>query len=701
MAFYATQVASSATSLFSDPNKDKNFKNIAAALCQAHVRPINYELKKYAINSLGAKVPRIINYGRDEYERGLPQGYSKGTFLFPADRNKIANIISSEVGEPVEVRQDTNLNFPDAMTFARYHAIKHWGYIYNLDFVDNPPIESESPSLSRPYLINAEIHRDGTLRCYFHVGYETIVINDDLDTEEIEVHKYYDVHPSKLDIVPDLTQDYYHAFYTLKNDGEMKTYIWIYQEGSGGHPELDIEVESTDTILPVIPIREYNKPMNHDSLLNTNLYKTSKHIVDKLYGSDFDQLCDSISDSPDANEIDHAYLVSAIDINTLSKEGKKYIYQFFYEEAYYNRSDKPKIGLRSSTYNTAITYDSVSLSTKNGKVRDRNNRLVDTYIYVSDNNLIINHKDTNTTYKQIVVRNLKHHNYIYNNYDVETSVKSAYLGWKWDSDKGEYVQRGDDRTSNFLLPIRYDLFKKDRGLFKRDELIKESLHIVANVLVREKLDWWAQFLPIIVMVGVIVFIWTGGAAVLIEGLSTALAGGLLSTLIFIGKLALTKYALGELSNWLVDELGVEWALALVAVISVAFAYGPDIIDLNFESLMSVDKLLAFTNNFLSYSTQFIKSEMEAIQKEMEDFKEYTEVKEEELEKLKDDIKVVDPWLLASMDLRVEHDQPLFETPEEFFNRTIHAGNVGPMVYQVIPTYVETKTSLPDPRKNRF
>ena len=62
------------------------------------------------------------------------------------------------------------------------------------------------------------------------------------------------------------------------------------------------------------------------------------------------------------------------------------------------------------------------------------------------------------------------------------------------------------------------------------------------------------------------------------------------------------------------------------------------------------------------------------------------VKMDELEKLSKEMQqspVLNPMIL------------LGETPDEYYNRTVHSGNIGVRVYETVSKYVKTMLTLPE------
>lgn len=128
-----------------------------------------------------------------------------------------------------------------------------------------------------------------------------------------------------------LVSDYWYRLDTQNTvvKSWSKLRIYIYKEGSG-KPGLDTQFLfdwDEGTFLPIIPVRLNNQMISPS--YKPAIYALNKKAYKKAVGGKFDDLVAQIADNPDLDEIDHAYLVFGVSLNTPEKQGKKYIYKFF------------------------------------------------------------------------------------------------------------------------------------------------------------------------------------------------------------------------------------------------------------------------------------------------------------------------------------------------------------------------------------
>lgn len=124
--------------------------------------------------------------------------------------------------------------------------------------------------------------------------------------------------------------------------------IFIYRIGSG-NAELDALTTDTagnegangltkDGYLPFIPLRLDNKFLSSSYL--PAAYEISKKAYKKAMNGSLDELVDKLKDNKDLKDIDYAYVMFGVSLNTKDPSCRKYIYQFFNKLRVSQSSDK-------------------------------------------------------------------------------------------------------------------------------------------------------------------------------------------------------------------------------------------------------------------------------------------------------------------------------------------------------------------------
>lgn len=160
------------------------------------------------------------------------------------------------------------------------------------------------------------------------------ILYPDSSTEVIVLQDY---NPSK---------DYVFAYYSVVNeDGSGPTQsqsVFIYELGSGvfALDLLDVKQKPDPEYYPVIPLRVDNHSIRHPNF-NAH-YALFEKAYKKAIGSDIGDILDSIEDNDQIGDIDYAYLVHGVELNTQENEGKRFLYEYLRGlESYQNRNSTP------------------------------------------------------------------------------------------------------------------------------------------------------------------------------------------------------------------------------------------------------------------------------------------------------------------------------------------------------------------------
>jgi len=103
---------------------------------------------------------------------------------------------------------------------------------------------------------------------------------------------------------------------------------WVYQINTGLYPELNrsANIITPDEYFPVVPIRYNNTDLVTPK--SGELYTTSKALLNVLK-IDIHQLADKLNANPSLKDIDHAYVMFGIDLQTKHEGCLRYLHKFF------------------------------------------------------------------------------------------------------------------------------------------------------------------------------------------------------------------------------------------------------------------------------------------------------------------------------------------------------------------------------------
>lgn len=645
---YTTSVASFAASIndVDDLNVQRDF---VSKMCYRGVEDKNRTMLSNLKSGLGSKINRILSYGRDTYPYGLPNGY---TNFFPINADDLKATIEAEVGYSIEV-SSSYVKRPELEFFAYAWFYQIGTYFEDLTPWITPVIRGFTKNqIEFYYDENGIIRRD-------HSEYSKF-------SPEIRTSNFY-----------------YHV--RFRRAGTASTYrdgYWYYRIGSNVHPIL--EVTQQDTIggpyLPIVPLRQDNRNLGpkfnssgeyvYDDagfkiVPDTELYRTSKYLCD-LCNTDFNKLCKGVQENPDVDDIDHAYLMFGVDIRTNTLAGKRYIYEYFYDLSPSVFGDTT-VRIADLKLDIQISFSGIVVTEHTGTLT------AETSLGYLGNTLIISHRLTDTTYRRVTVTDLNHANMVYETYAVDTSL----------------IDSADDDNYNFIIPLSVGAAEKIGNRFWRESLYTESLKMVFNCYERRRLKWYqSSWFQIIIIVLVIVLTITTGVGGEIVG---AIAQGVMAVVTLAIQIAITSYVIGLAFAELVKALGVEWAavLAIVAIVLSIALPGPGSPD----AVVTAQDMLSIANGLITGINTELSANMEKLAEEMAKFSQVASELDEQLDALEDELDS-DTWYDA---FEFIGNNPLYvegESPESYFNRTIHIGNIGTLALTTVESFVDSKLDLP-------
>lgn len=535
-------------------------------------------------------------------------------------------------------------------------------------------------------------------------------------------------------VQPGLAQDYVRMFYMYKTDkvytdkidipipitttpddlyqiryrkGGLQGY-YTYKVGTG-QPALDAIFSTaypgTGDFFPNIYFRKKSA-----ALPSTDpSYKSSVELT-KIIGIDFDDVSKSIASNKDVQYVDQAMLSFVVPANTLNKVEQKYLFDFFnlayinaggstitQDEAYNGKRPNVlviqdrvskcalgfegifkeikggtigKIGASNSALST-VKGVRIAQMIKSGTFTGTDSANVNPYSIPNDTAVFIYQRQvTDTTYEELQVINLK----------MAYDIKNGY----------STVGKGSDPF--LLVPLDKTIVSK-YSMLDREMLYSRSMHFIFNTYQTIDIEWYQkqEFSDFLMVVAIIITIcdWGSDGGSLISAVSAA--SGATATLVALYQLAinillyiLEKAIQSAIIGLFIDAVGIK--VAFILAIGAALYGGYKIIQAG-----SV-KGAPWAKELLTYSTGLtsgINTKLSLMYKELgTDYSTFEEYKKEKLEELETTNNLLESSNLLN---------PLFipgELPKNYFERTIHAGNIGVASMDAMFSYVDVALTLP-------
>lgn len=411
----------------------------------------------------------------------------------------------------------------------------------------------------------------------------------------------------------------------------------------------------------------------------------------------------------DIDDIDYAYIIFGVQLGDDDKIVNKYLYEFFLNQ--YNNGGNTKeaydawlnqnsyfepprnrltIGTAiGSSFGQRLEYHYIEkqiLKGKLGKVgdvfksfQDGESKIRTKYDIPYDTSLVILSKQiTEDTYERLEIRGLIHEIPIYKaTYYVQTTVRDL---------------KDSDKEGNFVILL--DRFiANDMNTFDEIDLYTRSILLSVTSLEITKLKWYESnfFLHAIKSLSIFITIVSFGTAAFA-------ANSFYQFAVEAIKQSLYAIVIAETFQLVIKIIGIEAAIILAALLTIASlstkfsdSFAKSVKDLPFaEDLLKL--VPTFIESTKSYIDEELKNLMSAAEKQKEEYEEELD----ELEKLQKELDSafnLNPYIVTDENLSLLPN----ESPDDFFTRTIHLGNIGVKSLDTIEYYVDSKLQLPDTR----
>lgn len=688
------------------------------------------------IGSIGLKADRMYEYGKNHYVHGLPSGQ----FLSAnAGRAAAQAVIEGQEGAPV-LMQYCNLGPPNYLHLGWMRLISDHGYdtttnklanlsaikghdvfLYDmvvvvpaasiptfepgaLDQWGSPPTTGPTPSRKLTNRLRAAspvIADPAAAGDMVRVTYEWATIDSELvDGAPMDVTNIHqESFTIELGTLVDLQADYFHVKYVIN---DVVKYV-LYKIGTGTFPTLDafldIQPEVNGTFFPFAYFR-FNKS-SENSNKNTNEYKTAKKLV-KYLGMDYDMVADSINENPDIGDVEQAMLMMGVPASTEDPMERRYLYAFFdnlfagqaetFRSAQAGQAAVEQSGQVNRTENTIVIQDArfkMALSNTGIFKRRLGGVIGPKGSYTSGIRTETHEQqyyDPTTETGAIYTTPVKTHYYrfqvsdhLYDEVEV-TGLKMLYYVL------GGYTTTADEEDDILLIPIDKSLLS-GYSIPDRETLYARSLHMVFTTVQIITVKWYQtgvfQFIMLIVSAIITIFTGPGGAGLL----AGVLAGTVAASTIILQLIVtmLINLAIGFVLQLFVKLVGPE--IGMIIAIFAALAGSVELLSgQGIPGLPLATDLLKMANGL---SKAVIQATQEELGDLLEEYKSWEIFKDAEQKKL----DAAQRELFGSN----SHLSPFVifgESPNDYYNRTAHSGNIGLIGISAISSYVDTALTLP-------
>lgn len=667
---------------------------------------ITENIIKSIVTGVSSKMKRVYIYAKDNYELKLPSGATTQSNIL--SDVELASLIKLNIGSLYSI---VILKSGYEEYSLKIRVIQFLCLDRNYSSVDN--IVLNYPGFTDTNLhkvtLNSIIEDVDGLHATINYDVYNKVITEIIDEESGSITEttedwVLDTVPhsesvllENVFVLPEGTPCFYTVYQKFDSLGDLlpDKHTWFNDLTSGLYPEL---TEPTvkfkgDDFLPVVPIRYNNVDLTDISLADTPLYKTSKQLL-KIANIPFEYLGVQINENPSIDEIDHAYVMFGVDLQTEQSESLQYLNLFFDRvhdlNAYSNYKILSSDGIDFLEYglNLKLSYDGVTSDIIEGMLDvAKVGTTTKTITLGLDDVLTLDTKISKTLIRRVTVTNLVLYNYIYNKKAVVTSLRSIAK---------------DKDNHNLVVPIQYSI-ANSMPMSKRNALYTDGTVMIINSVVVTHLKWyqksWFKFVVIIVMVIVMVIISIASAGSM-SAWWGALMASVMSGMIIVNIVIsiIISLIVSYAAKWIVTKYGAQlgiigaMVLTVIALVASQGRYGYDIMA-NY-TLSYAQLALQGAMALISSANEFLISEGQKIISEYDAFNTLIGIKNDELKAKQDLLENaydVDPLVyLKPARLRIIPN----ESPDAFIQRTLGlVENTMYILHEEIPNYCDSKLKL--------
>lgn len=509
---------------------------------------------------------------------------------------------------------------------------------------------------------------------------------------------------------------------------------FMYELGKGTYPALDVLVSRTANMspyIPAVPLRQDNQDMFHESLKLTMQYKTRKRLLKRM-GIDVNKLVDQVNDNKNIKDIDYAFVVLGVALNSQTRCGKAYLYSFFetmmndqkYTQAIFDvwnagtNETKNKVNPSINTleyfngtqnkhnYTVKIQWNYISKSLVSGVI-GKVGTITSTIgpeqrftfaqamgfgdMVLDMTNYYLRKQITGDVYEEMIVSGLVYDNMVYNNKSVTVTAYEAF-------------NMSDGEGEGFIVPLNMDAFRAMKPL-DRTQLSYECSYMVFNCYKIVKKKWYQRgfFKVIMVVAAIVVTYFTAGTGSYTMAMATAIGSAIAvsATVALIIASTITVLAgivLGSLlSKGAVKLFGEKWGRVIAAIVTIVLT-----------RKAAGSGVGGATNSTTQITAQTIVQALGAVQKVYSAYTEGAIIEmQDEMKALREkydkDMKRVENLMKELQgsgnmfqleDYMIASERLTFESPDDFLARTLMVGSdVVDMTLGLVDNYAEVGLSL--------
>ena len=685
---------------------------------------------------IGLKAERMYTFAKDRYVHGLP----KRTVVNSASlEDKIANVLSVHHDSPVTIIYGkfgplNNLHAGWTQLFNQYAYNGTTNQLGTLTQAKGVPVflkdmvvvvkeataaEWESGELElwdNPRSGQQSVSETEMAFTFRRIQQASKVeVNPTLASDIVKVTYTWTVgntqHTETINIPLvgfDEAADYFQAKYTVGGTQHILTYL----DNSGGILGLDqiftTEFDNTGSFFPFGYLRWNRSQLDSDK--TGREYTDSKKLFNYL-GIDYQHVLDSIKENPDIGDVEQAVMMMAVPANSTDPLEQRYLFDFFKQLHAYtggtgnvptvargilakliNKSDTSNsVIIQDARFKLSLAYGTLHKKLKVGNLGEVGSHFLGRGTYTISQTVTLIDSETGESSERTDDYSYPTYYYrkqvsptMYEEYEASNLQLTYFITEK-------YRTTSTDNEKILMIPVDHSI-TEHYSIVDREELYARSLHYIFNSMVFVKVKWYQQewFGDVLLIAAIVMTVASLGSdsGMFIQTATAIVAALALTIPVWVIQVVLI-FAMQEAFKLAAKVIGPNLAL-IFAVAMVAYggytAFGSTagVNTVAFSSFTAKD-LLYVASGLSSGASAAVAESFKDLQDNQKDFGQEAEAKMKVIEdtnKLLGDQMNMTPFVVFG------------ESPDDFFRRTVHSGNIGTLGYDYIHNYVDMNLALP-------
>lgn len=611
--------------------------------------------------------------------------YAIANFGYDAETNELT-VLSTQKGYPVYLSDIVAIHQIGDVSDTDQGTLGVWGNSPSSGYT--PDRQAQEVDMGLTGLVSAQSWQEGpTLEESAEIQYVWLDGANQLQQESqvISLAAY------------DMDREYYQVRYTYTVATTEYVGYWMYDPESGVHPALDavytLNFTSSGTYFPFVIFRREGQNRATYYTAGSEEYDTTVKLL-KILGMDYQEMSDNIHTNPDIDKIRQAAMMMAVPINSTNEVEIEYLYRFF-DDLYGQTPTPPPKSVASSEELSRTQENNYAV-----QIADADFRIVMSYSKVSKRHRAgtigtvgtytnsmtsLNEDGQVMPASQSQTRYFRHqvteHTYI------EVAVVNPTLRYDVYKGKGTVGAGKDDKL---LIPLDYGITSQ-MPVLSREELYYRSLHLVFHAVEETTSKWYESsfFRIALIVVAVVITILTAGAGW--QAFTAALAAGAGAAALALLTLIVKAIAYQFVISLAAKALGPDLAL-LLATVGAVYGGVRAIQAGGFGQSTFADNLMQASTSLAKAAGKEYQVQIGEYVGEFQEFSLMADAKWKELEEVNTLLShhMLDPFSFIG-----EEPITVFgESPDSYFLRSVHAGNVGALGFDFVEHFVDTSLKLP-------